>query len=106
MCIGPSLAVFQPFRYLLLVLQYVHDYLQCNIGTLIGACYIVRARRMQSLKYRVRHFLRYEFRGTDPSLELECSQLSCATWDVHLGIGRLYEATVRTWKDYTIQLYH
>ena len=57
----------------LIVLQYVHDYLQCQKGRpTIGPCYIVCARAMQSLKYGVRHLLRVEFRGTDHSLEPEC----------------------------------
>ena len=50
-----------PRYHLLLVLQYVHDYLHSRIGT-IGPCYIVCVRG--SLNYRVRH-LRFEFGGTD-----------------------------------------
>ena len=51
----------------LLVLQYLHDYFQCQIGP----CYAVCARGMQSLKHRVRHLLQFEFGGTGPSPEPE-----------------------------------
>ena len=60
-----------PKYHLLLVLQYVYH--------LITSC----AQGMQSLKYGVRHLLQFELEG------LRSSQLSCATWDVHMGIGRL-----------------
>ena len=56
------------FRYnLVLVLQYVHDNLQSQIGT-IGPCYIVWTRGMQSLNAGVHH-LQFDFGGT----ERECT---------------------------------
>ena len=54
-----------PRYHLLLVLQYVCDYLESQIGT-IGFCYIVCARGMQSLNYQVRHLLQFKFGGTEP----------------------------------------
>ena len=65
-----------PRSHLLLVLQYVHDYLQSQIGT-IDPCYIVCTQGMQSLNYRVRHLLRFEFGWTEPE---------CAGWAVQPGL--------------------